>query len=103
MHVAVLLTEKKKICMVLLKVYCFQKINVTSNLKGLSTIKDFCFNLSQFYPYYLNSKQSASSKQSALNLKLNIDLFPVTVVKGLLLVGSPNLGTLGTYLSFRFN
>ena len=86
--------------MVLLKVYFFQKINVTSNLKSLSSIKDFYFNL---YPYYLNSKQSASSKQSALNLKLNINLFPVTVVKGLLLVGSPNLGTPGTYLSFKLN
>lgn len=85
--------------MVLLKVYFFQKINVTSNLKSLSSIKDFCFNL---YPY-LNSKQGASSKQSALNLKLNINLFLVTVVKGLLLVGSPNLGTPGTYLSFKLN
>lgn len=83
--------------MVLLKAYFFQKNNVTSNLKGLSSIKDFCFNL---YPYYLNSKQSASSKQSALNLKLNMDLFPVTAVKGLL-VGSPNLGTLGTLLIFQ--
>lgn len=45
--------------MVLLKVHFFQKINVTSNLKSLSYIKDL-------YPYYLNSKQSA------LNLKLNI-------------------------------
>lgn len=86
--------NRKKNCMVLLKVYFFQKMNVTSNLKGLSSIKDFCFNL---YPYYLNSKQSA------LNLKLNINLFPLTVVKGLLLVESPNLGTLGTYLSFKLN